>query len=91
MWSWAGQNGLFDGFDFNLGRDLNFNHSAGVHDVLGVQGLLDGLHHGQGGGVFVVCEFVGLETANAVFGADRAVKCLDLVKHPSVHFVFVIA
>jgi len=57
----------------------------------GSKACLMAFNHGQGGGVFVVCEFVGLEAANAVFGADRAVKCLDLVKYPSVHFLFVIA
>src|SRR5580704_6590385 len=55
-------------------RSLRVDELAGVHDVGGIEGTLDGAHQLDLDRRFVMSDLVALEAADAVLGADRPVK-----------------
>jgi hypothetical protein len=61
---------------------------AKAHQVVGIQRLLDGAHHAQCYGRFVLLQLVTLEAAYAVLGRDGAPELIDHVVHHGIDAFF---
>src|SRR5262249_48085639 len=72
---------------YNTGARLvqpRLENLAGIHDAVGIDGVLDFFHEVQLERRLVPAYFVALGLAQAVLGADRAAKSRDAVVHDQV-------
>ena len=60
------------------------NHLARVHDIGGVQGILYLAHQIHFHLRLIALGFIPAQTAEAVFGADRAIQLGDQIMHDAV-------
>ena len=63
------------------------NELAGVHDALGIEGLLDGLECHQARRIAQPPQLVALHLADAMFGADRSTRRHDQIMDETTDFL----